>query len=236
MNLSTRILTSTLAVATLAAPAAALAKGPHGSERNAQARVERLLDHIGADASTREAVEALAEERRPEADRLAGEASEARRALRALLDAGEVSRDEALAQAQEVGRLETASRVYKLDTMLQIRELLTPEQRATLESLRNARTAELEEACGDDLAALCPEADDDPRSTMRCLMRNRGELSDACASALPELRHGGWAHGGGGGTCGHGPGKGFGSARGPQGACDGTGPCGGAPDAEPDAN
>jgi Spy/CpxP family protein refolding chaperone len=101
--------------------------------------LERHADRLGLDEATRAKVRAVAEAARPEGDRLREDLHAAHGEMRALL--GQDAPDEAavLAQAERIGAAETALQKQRLRTMLEIRALLTPEQRAELVKIHEER-------------------------------------------------------------------------------------------------
>lgn len=209
------LIAAALASCALALPTAGLAGPPgHGGRAPGPEHIGRLLDRIGANDETRAAVEAIAAESHAEGEHLRDEVDRARHALRDLMRAEPVDRDAVLTLAEELGRLESEARVHRIDTMLRIREQLTPEQRTQLESMHEARHAAVLEACKEDLASLCPDSDpEDGREMFHCLMPKRDEVSAGCREALPDFRRGK------GGERGKGHGR--------------DGDCGGPPGAEP---
>jgi Spy/CpxP family protein refolding chaperone len=122
---------------------------PPGDERPAFGRrhgpppfedvLERNAERLGLDDATRAKVRAVADEARPEGDRLREEVRAAHREMRTLL--GQDTPDEAavLAQADRIGQAETALQKQRLRTMLAIRALLTPAQRAELVKIHEER-------------------------------------------------------------------------------------------------
>jgi Spy/CpxP family protein refolding chaperone len=152
---------------------------------------ERIAEKLDLDAETEAAVEAIVEETRPQGRALHDELREAHHALRELMSQDTPDEADVMAQAESLGELETEARKHHLATLLRIRALLTPEQRAELVEMRHKHRAGVLERCEADVKALCPETDEeDVRRTLRCLHRNAEDLSDECREALPRRRHG----------------------------------------------
>lgn len=112
--------------------------GPGPIERGLERDVERL----GLDAETRAEIRKMARDARSRAVERRGELDEVRDELRALLDAPEPDEAAVLAQADRIGALETEMHKDRLRTLLRIRALLTPEQRAELVKIHAEREQE----------------------------------------------------------------------------------------------
>ena len=94
-------------------------------------------------------------------------------------------------QADLVGTIETQMMKHRLQTLLLIREQLTPEQRKEMMALQREHHGGPEmvrEQCESDLEKLCPDADS-LYEHMGCLHDNADRVSEGCASALEQLRH-----------------------------------------------
>jgi len=93
-------------------------------------------------------------------------------------------------QADVIGDLETALMKHRLRSMLQIRALLTPEQRAELESIREEgpfrRFDAVREACAGEKEAECPADGQGPRRYF-CMREHADELSEGCRQALESM-------------------------------------------------
>lgn len=171
-------------------------RGHHGPP------VGTMIDHhaeaLGLDEETREAVREIVEASHEEGEALRREAEAARGALHELMEQEPVDRDAVLDQVERVGDLRTESKKHRIETLLDIRELLTPEQRATLKdtmsemhrSFRGGRLGALRDACEAE-REQCPGHG--PRM-LHCLHRQGAALSEPCAAALDALplprRHG----------------------------------------------
>ena len=94
-------------------------------------------------------------------------------------------------QIETIGAVEIELHKHRLGTMLEIRALLTPEQREEMTRLREDSRGlwrhALSDACELDLAALCPEADD-RWSRKECLREHREEVTKECSDALGAAR------------------------------------------------
>jgi Spy/CpxP family protein refolding chaperone len=123
-------------------PPAAEAGGKHGKPP-LDAILERHAERLGLDADTLAQIRAVAEASRPEHERLADALHALRAELREQLSEDEPDRDAVMRLADRVGAAETALDKHRLATLLEIRALLTPEQRRELvrifEERRKAR-------------------------------------------------------------------------------------------------
>ncbi len=95
-------------------------------------RLERLVEELGLDAQTLSQVDAIIDASREKKRTLRRQLREARKQMRSLLEAEEPQEAELLEQADRIGGLRTALRKEQLKTMLRVRALLSPEQRARL--------------------------------------------------------------------------------------------------------
>jgi len=95
-------------------------------------RLEEKIDALHLDDATRIAVHKAIDEGRGAQDDTRSQLQKAHRDLRAMLQLENPNEDAVLAQSEVIGGLETAQRKQALHTMLTIRALLTPEQRASL--------------------------------------------------------------------------------------------------------
>jgi Spy/CpxP family protein refolding chaperone len=108
--------------------------------------LERHAERLGLDAETLARIRAAADASRPEHERLAGELHALRLEMRTLLSADAPDREAVLRQADRIGAAETALDKHRLLTLLEIRALLTPEQRRELVRIHEERRREREEA------------------------------------------------------------------------------------------
>jgi hypothetical protein len=143
---------------------------------------------LDLDAETEAAVQGVIDETRDEGRVLRDRVREAQDKLHGLLTGDAVDEAEVMAQAEVVSALETQARMHRLQTMLRIRALLTPEQRTKLTGVRREYWERAVDACASDVARLCPDARD-VRDGMRCLAHQPDDLSQHCRGALPGGRH-----------------------------------------------
>ena len=109
----------------------AWARAPrHGFDR--MARLEEKIDALNLDDATRTAIHKAIDEGRGTRDDIRGQLRQARRDLRAMLQQDNPNEAQVLAQSEVIGGLETEHRKQALHTLLTVRALLTPEQRASL--------------------------------------------------------------------------------------------------------
>ena len=95
-------------------------------------RLERLVEELGLDAQTLAQVDAIIDASREKKRTLRRQLREARRQMHSLLEAEEPQEAELLEQADRIGGLRTELRKEQLKTMLRVRALLSPGQRARL--------------------------------------------------------------------------------------------------------
>jgi len=136
----------------LAAAFGALAAraGDHEGPRHEPPPLDALLEHnaerLGLDAETLARVRATVDASRPEHDRLADEVHSLRLEMRTLLGADTPDRDAVMRLADRIGAAETALAKHRLATLLEIRTLLTPEQRRELVRIHDERRRARNEA------------------------------------------------------------------------------------------
>ncbi len=125
--------------------------GPgHGFRRPPlDAVLERNAGRLGLDEATRARIRALGDAARPEGDALEEKLQQLRKEMRALLEEDTPDRDAVMRQADAVGAAEVELEKHRLGTMLEIRALLTPEQRRELVKLFEERRREWRRERGD---------------------------------------------------------------------------------------
>ena len=95
-------------------------------------RLEEKIDALNLDDATRTAIHKALDEGRVAQDDMRSQLRKARQDLRAMLQQDNPTEAQVLAQSEVIGGLETEQRKQALHTLLTIRALLTPEQRASL--------------------------------------------------------------------------------------------------------
>ncbi len=95
-------------------------------------RLEEKIDALNLADATRTALHTAIDEGRVAQDDMRSQLRKARRDLRALLQQDSPDEAQVLAQSEVIGGLETNQRKQALHTLLTVRALLTPEQRASL--------------------------------------------------------------------------------------------------------
>jgi len=101
--------------------------GPHGRF------LERQLDALNLPADTRAKIQAVLDASRPGQQALHQQMRTAHESMRALLEADPVDEQAVMTQADSIGALMTQSRKQELATLIQVRGLLTSDQRALLD-------------------------------------------------------------------------------------------------------
>jgi periplasmic protein CpxP/Spy len=101
--------------------------------------LERHADELGLDADTLARIRDIADKSRQAEQPLADQLRTLHQGMRALLEAESPKADDVMQQADKIGALETELRKDHLRTMLEIRALLTPEQRQKLVQLFETR-------------------------------------------------------------------------------------------------
>lgn len=192
-------------VAAAQAPYGGPQRGPGGGPGRDPVRViEANAEELGVDEETLATIRARVEASRERTETLEAAVRELYHALQQSLDQDAADRDAVMAVVDSLGQTEIELRKHQIDTLLEIRELLTPEQRERLRELgvrpsRRGGRARMRESCHDDAQKLCADA---PRGRARfdCLREHQAELSPACREALQAGRgRGGRGAGGGGG-------------------------------------
>ncbi len=106
--------------------------GPSARHTPPGLRLERLVEELGLDTQTLARVDAIIDASRAKKRTLRRQLREAREQMHGLLAAEEPQEAELLKQVERIGGLRTELRKEQLKTMLRVRALLSPEQRASL--------------------------------------------------------------------------------------------------------
>ena len=110
---------------------AAWARAPrHGFDR--MSRLEETIDALNLDDATRTAIHKAIDDGRGAQDSIRSQLRKARQDMRAMLQRDNPDEAQVLAQSEVIGGLVTEQRKQALHTLLTVRALLTPEQRASL--------------------------------------------------------------------------------------------------------
>ena len=110
---------------------AAWARAPrHGFDR--LSCLDEKIDVLNLDDATRTAIHKAIDEGRAAQDDVRSQLRKARQDLRAMLQQDKPDEAQVLAQSEVIGGLVTEQRKQALHTLLTVRALLTPEQRASL--------------------------------------------------------------------------------------------------------
>jgi Spy/CpxP family protein refolding chaperone len=173
--------------------------GRHGEDHH-ERFLEKHAERLGVDEETRQAIEARFESSREQAEPIRDALHASHRALREMLREEEPDRSAIMSLAEATGELEIELRKLRLATLLEVRAMLTEEQRDEMVAIHEERMQSdlqpMMEACADDVDALCPDVED-PRSLMHCMRENRETLSEDCRDSLgkghPRRSHGGSA-------------------------------------------
>jgi Spy/CpxP family protein refolding chaperone len=185
--------------------------GPkHGGRRGPDPGrfIDRHGDELGLDAEARESIQAIVDESRSRAEQIRGEIRGGHEAMRALLSESTPDEDVVMAQHDRIEALKSKQRRNRLESMLAIRKLLTPEQREQLIGMREGwRRGRVEgrrfgdedgpgggdwpgkgrhgplAGCREDVANLCSESEPG-RARLQCLDAEWENLSDDCRAAF----------------------------------------------------
>lgn len=154
--------------------------------------VAQHAERLGLDAETQAALARILEQSGVRHQEMRNQQRAARSQLRALLSAPKIDRAAVLAQAEILNELRSRSHRSRLDAILRIHELLTPEQRAALVAIREEerpwrRGRGPLGRCSRDLREVCGDAPDGP-DALRCLADRWNGVSDACRAAVTESR------------------------------------------------
>jgi len=163
--------------------------GPPGKGDRMGEFLERNAEELGLDDETTEAIQQVLEEGRKRARGLDDAMHEARLVMRDLLRKDLPDEATVMRQAEVIGELEIERNKHRLATLIEIRSLLTPEQREMLAGRREERREAMFEACADDFEALCPGEEPGP-GLFRCLRSQQEKISDECRDVMPGRRHG----------------------------------------------
>ena len=168
---------------------------PRRSDRHGPgAFPDQLLEQVGVDKTIRGEIAGISNSSEVQAKEMHERIHTERKALRKLLEENAPDPNLVMKQVEEIGALEIDADKHRLSTMLSIRALLTPEQRAALEELHQEhrqnrhghKMRKVKRACSETLADSCSNQESDP-DRIACLRQQESETSDACKRALRKL-------------------------------------------------
>jgi Spy/CpxP family protein refolding chaperone len=135
-----RLLCLSLALFALAAAApSAQAGGRHHKRPPLDELLERHAERLQLDEGALARIREVEDASRPEHERLAGELHALRHEMREKLGEDAPDRETVMALADRIGAAETALDKHRLSTLLEIRALLTPDQRKELVEIFDER-------------------------------------------------------------------------------------------------
>jgi Spy/CpxP family protein refolding chaperone len=186
-------------------------QGPRGSKHEGRRGpdpghfIDRHGDELGLDAETRASIQAIADASREESERARDAIRAQHEAMRDLLSQPMPDEAAVISQHDRIEALKSNQRKIRLEAMLAIRKLLTPEQRELLVGMRGewrqgggecsgadgsgrgdcsrkGRHGPLA-GCRSDVAKLCSESEPG-RARLQCLDAEWENLSDDCRAAF----------------------------------------------------
>jgi Spy/CpxP family protein refolding chaperone len=183
-------------LASLLAPGTSLAQPPgpprgHGPPPGPHPErfIEQHAERLGLEAETLEAIERIVHESRERGEGLRRELRDAHREMRERLSRDAPDESAIMEQAEVIGSLELEERKNRLRGTLEIRALLTPEQRQELVRIREeaGRPGRVRpfSACRADVENICPDAQPG-RAAVQCLAEHWDELSGECRSVFED--------------------------------------------------
>lgn len=186
---------SILLVAGIAVLAGALVLGPMDGRASdgdslgfdEDARLNEVAEVLDLKDDVREQIgeisDALAEENAPRRAAIRRE----RLLLGSLLEGSPPDEAAVMNQVDLISAEQSALWKARLRAMMKVRALLTPRQREQLVQMRRGEARQSTHACREDVRALCSNATD-MRTSVRCLIEHRDELSDGCRERLSQGR------------------------------------------------
>ena len=165
-------------------------RSPHAGPR-AGRFIEKHAEQLGIDETTRSAIHHIVEDARIRGREIRASLDQARAEMRSLLSQDSPDDAAVMRQTEKIGALRLEGRKNRLRAMLQIRALLSPEQRQALTALRAQERPHRRGrfgACRADIAELCPQAEPGQPS-LQCLSDNWSALSTGCQAVFERGRH-----------------------------------------------
>jgi Spy/CpxP family protein refolding chaperone len=147
------------------------------------------LDQLGLAPETRAQIDRIVADARARGEALRPQIEAAHRTLHDLLTQGAPDQEAVMHQAEALGALELSEHKNRLEAMLAIRALLTPEQRDQLVRSHEEGRGRWKHhrgplgACSTDAKGLCAGAEGG-RARLSCLAERYDALSSPCREAL----------------------------------------------------
>ncbi len=117
--------------------------GPGGPGGHEPGRLnDEHADELGLDPETREAIQRIVDDSRQDAEGFREDLHALHDAMRTLLSQDDPDEASVMQQAETLGKVETEMHKHRLSTLLAVRALLTPEQRAELTRIREEMRGE----------------------------------------------------------------------------------------------
>ncbi len=157
--------------------------------------VAKYAERLGLDPGARDAVHAIVQRSGERDEALREELEAAKLQMRALMkESHQPDAATVMSQAEAIGAVEIAIHKNRLGAILQIRALLTPEQRTELMRIRDEkhphgwkRGRHRRGGCDPDLGEYCAEVEPGPDS-LTCLLAHWDELSERCRDTFDPTR------------------------------------------------
>lgn len=159
--------------------------------------IEKQAERLGLDEQTRQRIRQIVEESRTHGQTIRESLHQAHTDMRQLLEQDMPDETAVLQQAEKIGNLHIEKQKNRLRAMLQIRALLTPEQRQALTKLRRedrpprrsrrGKGRRRFAACREEIATHCPDAEPG-RASLQCMLDNWEALAEDCQSFFDRLQ------------------------------------------------
>ncbi len=159
--------------------------------------IEEYAERLAIDETTRGAIRLIVEDTRSRGQEIRASLAQARAQMRNLLTQDSPDDAAVMQQAEKIGALRVEKQKNRLRAMLQIRALLSPQQRQALTALREQERPHRRGrshrrgrfgACRADVAELCPQAEPG-QPALQCLNDNWSALSTGCQAIFKHGPH-----------------------------------------------
>ena len=162
--------------------------GGRGGEFRMGARLEMMAKELQLDKRTRKQIESIFVQTRAEARAMKQRIRPLKRSMKELLFQDNANEAEIMARIDEIGALRTKLRKLRVKTLLRVRQLLTPAQRAKLRNMRQQKREVIKRNCAPDIQKFCGAASG-RGIKKRCLFKNFDQLSPQCKKAVKKFKH-----------------------------------------------